>query len=196
MCQSRTIFVCVGVLILFFSIYKTIHSKKELWSYLFIIVASYFIAWMLSSRFFTVDIYSNSLFNGVGIKSNSVLGRIESWKFIGKHIFQKPLFGHGPNKSFFYTKNLYSENEYILYMYRYGVIGLIFYLGIFLFPIWRFYKKIKLNTNNLLIIPILIILVSALTNNPFTERNIQIVFCFFFGFCLQTLIRKNDSQKI
>ena len=190
LCQSRTAMLILIVLLIAILVLKLSDWKLKNWLVIIACFSSYFIAWMLSSSFFKYPIYSNSMFNGVAMGSNSAMGRLEVWKFLGKMILEKPIFGHGPNKNFFYENKIYSENEYILYTWRYGLVGLIAYLGVLIYPLILFYKQRKEWFYKTAILFTLIMLISALTNNPFTERHVFIIFTFSLA-CLFYYVRKN-----
>jgi O-antigen ligase len=51
--------------------------------------------------------------------------RLRDWKENWEIFLDSPLFGWGPGKS---THETFTHNEYILYMRRYGIVGLLFYL--------------------------------------------------------------------
>lgn len=193
MCQSRTTLVALVVVILVF-LFMKFHewNRKQIGYFAVGLILSYLVAWMLCSRFFAYNIYGNSIVNGAVLETNSVLGRLESWKFIGKMIVKNPIFGYGPNKDFFYDRNLYSENEYILYTWRYGFIGLFIYLAIFLAPIKLILSKEK-NKKHLktLVLGIALMLVSAITNNPLTGGIVSAVFAMIIG----STFGKIDSES-
>jgi O-antigen ligase len=108
-------------------------------------------------------------------------------------ILEEPLFGHGPYKEFFYQNKIYSENEYILMTWRYGLFGLLIYLSIFLIP----FKKLVASMNEISLkgsLMLIMMLVSALTNNPLTERNIEVLFCLGLAWALVPLQTKNKHD--
>jgi O-antigen ligase len=106
-------------------------------------------------------------------------------------IIEKPLFGYGPDKNYFYTNNLYSESEYVLITWRYGFIGFFAYLTFLLYPL---YTRIKDNVQNYL--PLLLftiaIFLTAITNNPISFPPILILYAYIAGVFIK---RKNTTQK-
>jgi hypothetical protein len=139
---------------------------------------------MLATSFFQFTSYNNSLLDGTAFHSGSARGRLETWKMLGKMITEEPLFGHGPYKEFFYQNKIYSENEYILMTWRYGILGLLIYLSIFLIP----FKKLVSSENEIPLkgsLMLIMMLVSAITNNPLTERNIELLFCIGIAWIFQ-----------
>ena len=197
MCQSRTTMIAFAMIIITVFIFKMVDWKfKRYVIFLTLTTSIYLIAMYFSSRGFTVDTYSNTVFSEDVLNTNSVMGRIETWKFLGNMILEKPFFGYGPNKDFFYDNHIYSESEYFLYAWRYGFVGLIMYLLIYLIPLKDlFYKKRTTISNYLLLITVLMS-VSAITNNPFTERTVAVLFAASVGFLYQlTHVKQSNSQS-
>ena len=119
--------------------------------------------------------------DGSAIYSTSLRSRWESWSILWDMIKTKPLFGFGPYKSYFTAHQLYSENEYLLMWWRYGIVGLLFYLGLFLLPFWELFRR-KFDTHaGKAMIMIGVMLIAALTNNPLTERSISVLFIFLLA---------------
>jgi O-antigen ligase len=107
-------------------------------------------------------------------------------------IIEKPLFGHAPFKEFFYEKNMYSENEYILQTWRYGIIGLIIYLGVIFTPLYHAIRN-KYSVSSLqLILMSLFVMVNSFTNTPFSSPTINLLFAIIIGFYFGTL--KNPQR--
>jgi O-antigen ligase len=201
LCQSRTSIFAILLIVASVSFFKLVSWKFKQWLiFSGTLLLVYFLAWMLSSQFFQYQIYGNSMFNGVALKSQSVLGRFEVWKYLWEMIVEKPFFGYGPNKDFFYNNHLYSENEYLLYAWRYGFIGVIIYLLFYFIPIRKLVVQHKTPFSKYLILIILLLLVTALTNNPLCERNILILFAISLGtiynltFTQETEMEKNGNE--
>jgi O-antigen ligase len=194
LCQSRTALLFIFCIFAFLAIFKaTIWTKKQ-WGYLILgTFGAFFIAWMLATSFFQFTSYNTSLLDGTVFHSGSARGRLETWNMLGKMILEEPLFGHGPYKEFFYQNKIYSENEYILMTWRYGLFGLLIYLSIFLIP----FKKLVASMNEISLkgsLMLIMMLVSALTNNPLTERNIEVLFCLGLAWALVPLQTKNKHD--
>lgn len=114
------------------------------------------------------------------IKNNSLLGRIEVWEHLFGMIKQKPFLGHGPNKDYFYDNNLYAESEYVLLLWRYGIFGIIFYLGWLFLPLYKAFSFIKQFPIQVLFI--VIISINATTNSPLTSPKILALYALFVGY--------------
>jgi O-antigen ligase len=181
LCQSRTSLIAV-IMVLGAMLYLTKKDgvKPAIWK----VVSSiglYVLATMIATSFFQYTSYSNSLMDGSALYSTSLRSRWESWGILWDMIKTKPLVGYGPYKSYFTAHQLYSENEYLLMWWRYGIFGLLFYLGLFLLPFWElFRRKFDAHAGKAMIM-IGIMLIAALTNNPLTERSISVLFIFLLA---------------
>jgi O-antigen ligase len=120
-------------------------------------------------------------------------GRIETWKLLEEMILQKPLVGLNPFNQSFYENKMYSENEHVLMSWRYVLIGLLIYLSIFFIPIKKMWKELS-DTNIQGSLLILLMLVSALTNNPFTERNVDLLFCVGLAWVIGKEFKKEKDH--
>ena len=102
--------------------------------------------------------------------NNSLRGRFEVWQYLFEMVKEKPVFGYGPYKQYFYQNEIYSESEYILYLWRYGIIGLLMYITWIIIPLW---KNLKAAAENRFYILIAVaIMITAITNNPLTNQMI------------------------
>ena len=126
--------------------------------------------------------------------SGSVRSRWDAWKLLSDMIVKHPIFGYGPNKNYFYANHIYSENEYLLMTWRYGIVGLGFYLSIFIYPMMKFLGK----ANPFAIQAVLLVLlmtISAITNNPLTDKNISIIYIFGISWCLKNQFINETHAK-
>jgi hypothetical protein len=126
-------------------------------------------------------------------QNTSINSRLEIWKLLFKMIKEKPIFGHGPQKNFFYEKHLYPENEYILNFWRYGFIGLIVYVLFFTIPIIGVFKKDK-NTKDPNFYFLILLSITAITNLPMSEPRISILVAMSFGFLLNKYFITNEKK--
>ena len=181
LCQSRTSLIAAGLVVgamLFLT--KKDGLKAAVWKVV-TSIGLYVLATMIATSFFKYSSYSNSLMDGSALYSTSLRSRWESWNILWDMIKTKPIFGFGPYKSYFTVNQLYSENEYLLIWWRYGIFGLLFYLGIFLLPFWEmFRRKFDAHAGKAMIM-IGVMLIAALTNNPLTERSISVLFIFLLA---------------
>lgn len=194
LCQSRTALVVVFALLVYLAVFNSkIWTRAQWLQVLAGVVFAFFFAWMMCTSFFQYSAYSSSLLDGTALYSGSVRGRFETWNLLGLQILEQPLFGHGPYKNYFYLNRIYSENEYILMAWRYGFFGLVAYLMLYLWPLKRF-SSLKTTQFIPFILVILMMLVSALTNNPFTERNIEVLFCLNLAWAFQCHQQLKNEQ--
>lgn len=125
--------------------------------------------------------YISMLWTADLMENPSWLARLEVWDQLREMILHSPLIGHGPNKEFFYQQGLYSENEYLLMAWRYGIPGLLMYLGWFLIPTYQALRSRGLETGRLVIMASAVMAISALTNNPFSEPRLMALYALAAG---------------
>lgn len=116
--------------------------------------------------------YLNTLMDGSAFGTYSMSGRLEIWKHMWDMSLEKPVFGHGPYKEYFYENGLYAESQYFSMLWRYGFLGLFAYLG-FLFYLFRkgILNKAK-PAGQTIALSTLVIAIGSLTNNPFDHQTI------------------------
>lgn len=195
LCQSRTSIVVILILLSYLAVFHLhLWTRRQWLTIIGGLVLSYFLALMLATSFFQYTPYSASLLDGTALYSGSVRGRFETWTLLGQQILEYPIFGHGPYKQYFYANRLYAENEYILMAWRYGLIGLVVYMLIYLLPFVQLFRSKNRGYISFVLV-ILLMLTSALTNNPFTERNIELLFCLALAWafkCIKTADARNS----
>jgi len=93
-------------------------------------------------------------------------------------IKEKPIIGYGINKNYFYAHQLYSENEYVLIAWRYGLIGLVFYLAMLFSPLrlMKNWKEVQTEKSIFFILLLILFSINALTNNPISDPVLQLLF--------------------
>lgn len=162
LCQSRTTMIAsVIILVAAFLIHR--FSWKSIGLNLLIVVIAVAGAFLLSSA--SLDYFANTHIEPA--ENNSLRGRFEIWQYLSEMIMQKPVFGHGPSKQFFYQNELYSESEYILYAWRYGFVGAILYILWIVFPLIMNFRIGR--EHGFLLLFSVGILISAITNNPISS---------------------------
>ena len=182
LCQSRSSILCLGAILFVVGILMKQCFTLRKWAIILIgIGVVYLLSWAMATNFFHYSNYSNNLFTGQVLKTGSARGRQEAWSSLVEMILQRPLFGYGGNKSYFYAQKIYSENEYILMAWRYGMIGLMGYLLIYFLPLKAFFHSKKIERTYPALLCIVLMLVAALTNNPFVDRTIMVLFAAVIG---------------
>lgn len=195
LCQSRTSLLVLAAMILLVMFFFTRIWTKKQWLLILIGIAlTFFLSWMFATSFFQYTSYNNSLLDGSALYSGSARGRFETWNLLGHQIMEQPLFGHGPYKNYFYVNAIHSENEYILMLWRYGIIGFLFYLSIYLLPFRKFIKDREPKFLPILLF-LTLMMVSALTNNPLTERNIELLFCIGLAWSFQCYVNQKEHSS-
>lgn len=96
-------------------------------------------------------------------------------------IKQKPVMGYSPYKDYFYNNNLYSENEYVLYTWRYGILGLISYISILWTSFYLSFKKRFFKHGFYLCMFTIVLAITAITNNPLCDTMIYMMYAFMAG---------------
>jgi O-Antigen ligase len=170
LCQSRT---GVAVLLLVSAIgmyYARWHRKK-------VVLVVLLLAVLLALVNFLVDHHALTYVTNTSMRmaeNNSFSARLKVWKELVGMWSSQPLLGYGPNKEFIYANNIYPENEYIFYLWRYGLLGLAGYCAL-LFGKIALARK-RLNEFPLLVFLTLILSFTALTNNPLTNPKFVVIF--------------------
>ncbi len=179
MCQSRTSLLgCFAIIIYLLIVQYKQGNRNHLWQIPLLTAVVYCIGLMLSTSFFRYTGYSDSLLNGSAMHSHSLRSRWETWGILWEMIQEKTWFGYGPYKSFFTENHLYAENEYLLMWWRYGLFGIIFYLGILLIPLRLLLRNFAELKHQRYVVFSAVMFLAALTNNPLTERSIGMLFVF------------------
>ena len=170
LCQSRT---GIAVLLLVFITgiyYARWHRKK-------VVLGVLLLGALLALVNFLVDHHALTYVTNTSMRmaeNNSFSARLKVWKELLGMWLSKPLLGYGPNKEFIYANNIYPENEYIFYLWRYGLLGLAGY-GALLFGKIAVARK-RLSEFPLLVFMTLLLSFTALTNNPLTNPKFVVIF--------------------
>lgn len=182
MCQSRT--TTITFLVVFFlGAYLKDLPLKKIVVFLLYFSLVYLLLWSGGNS------YLNTLANNP-MKENSVKSRMETFQILTRMIIQSPIIGHGPNKEFFDKNGLNADNEYILYTWRYGFLGLSLYL-LWLIRLAISGWKSRINPAGLnLFLFILGIGILTLTNSPLSNPYLLFLLAVFAG--LHVNQRLND----
>jgi O-antigen ligase len=187
LCQSRTGIVALSVIY-----FLGVHLRGAKWLEV-ITEISFTVSFFLLSSFIDT-IALQYLFNTKPKlqDNNSFSVRLEIWAKLFKMWVQKPFFGYGPNKEYVYSNELHPENEYIFYLWRYGIQGVILYLSMLLVPLFYFYKRLK----EFYFLPfiVFVILIVALMNNPLSNAKINVLFPMILGLSIAYLCKKTTKE--
>ncbi len=177
--QSRTVFVALTLVCILQIAVNLTYVKRNILAY--ILFAAVLMFDFYADNLLYIESIFNTRISGFQTNNTSLQSRFEIWKHLISMIQQKPIFGHGPYKEYFYNRDLYSENEYILMAWRYGLLGLSFYITLVTYPIISMFKTLPVLDKIKLTSFTLSILFVALTNNPLSEPRILLMFALIVG---------------
>lgn len=182
LCQSRTgILAYLLVLVVY---YLTDRSNWR--AILGIVLFSSFVYVLLALM---GNLYLNSIGNP-DIMKTAGIGRIEQWKKIITSMPGHWLIGHAPEKEYFEKHSIYSESEFFLLLFRYGLLGVFTFLTFW--GVWL--KEYVLNVKNpfkLGLFVAIVYLFSAITNNPLQSPKIALILAVIMALTLLEI----DEQK-
>ncbi|MBD3311234.1 MAG: tetratricopeptide repeat protein [Candidatus Magasanikbacteria bacterium] len=147
----------------------------------------------------------------ISLSGGGVETRLMAWDIAVEAWKENPVLGWGPN-NFYYAFNKYYRPEFLEYGYQetwfdnahsavlntlavQGLVGLIFYLGLFAIPLyytWRSYKKDKIDGHSLGIISAF--LVAHFIHNAFVFEN-PTSYLYFFLFLAFVNSRVSNEKK-
>ena len=113
--------------------------------------------------------------------NESLKGRFEIWRELFAMAIKKPVLGYGPYKGYFYSNTIYSENEFLLNFWRYGLVGLVNYTLLVLFPFMLYFKNRNSRGTLILTCVFIIINISSLTNNPISSPFLLFLIMLLMG---------------
>lgn len=172
-CQSRTGFISLVTIFIIGSIISKPDNK------LILVMAGIYLLSFIGFNYMG-NKYLNTLASNV-TKQTSVTGRINVWEMLWNMIKEKPYFGYSPFKEYFYSHKIYSENEYILYLWRYGFIGLGAYIFMLLNNIYIAYRSVNKVEGYRLLLFTIVIIITAITNNPLSDVSVFMMYSFLAG---------------
>jgi hypothetical protein len=178
LCQSRT-----GIMVLFLVFIVGIYYAR--WHLKKVVLALVLLLVMLTLVNFMVDHHALTYVTNTSVRmaeNNSFSARIRVWKELLGMWLSQPILGYGPNKEFIYTNNIFPENEYIFYLWRYGLMGLAGYCTLLFGKIFLVRKR--LSEFPLLVFLTLILSLTALTNNPLTNPKFVVIFALGWALAL------------
>lgn len=181
LCQTRTGMLTYVMVLIVFYISNPSNWRKILQILLFSILI-YFGLSLLG------NFYLNSLANP-GILKNAGIGRLEPWQKIIDAMPGHWIIGHAPEKEYFERHTIYSESEYFLILFRYGLLGIMAFL--LFWAVWL--KNYALKTfcrNPLAILVAIVYLTGAITNNPLQSPKIALI----LGAVMAVSLFESDDQ--
>jgi O-antigen ligase len=194
LCQSRTSLLAFSFALCLLVLFKYTQLNWRQWLTLLIgCLLLYGVVWAFVTELGRIPSYSSGVLTGKAFESTSLTGRYETWRFLFGMIQDKPILGYGPYKDFFYENEIYAENEYILHTWRYGLFGLSAYLLLYFIPYFERVRKLVYTHRAVPTFILVIMGVSALTNNPFVEKNIMLLFALSVG-AMYSMKKSNSTE--
>jgi hypothetical protein len=185
MCQSRTTTVAFMVLFIAGVLIRKL-SIGQVLLFLSFFIFIYGLLWKGGNT------YLSTIKNNPA-KETSIRGRMETFKYLGKMICDSPFSGHSANKEFFDKQQLNADNEYILYAWRYGILGLAIYLvWLGRLTLLGFNARFTSEGFRLLLFTVGIG-ISALTNSPLNNPYLLFLLIIFVGMYFNRLIEKSPA---
>jgi len=126
------------------------------------------------------------------LEATSFTARLNNWKIILQKVKEKQIFGHSPDKQNYYNSSVMkkTDNEYILMLYRYGIIGLLAYLSLFLYPgLKAFRYRYHIEARNVILL-FIAFGISAFMNEPLTNHTICNIYIFIVAIFFQFIDRQ------
>ena len=112
---------------------------------------------------------------------SSLQQRFEVWRYILSHYTRFPFTGYGSGKDII----SYTDNTYIMSFFRYGILGLMLEVSLYVSLLIHFKKKLKKTKEKLFIFVlsfILSYLIAGLVSNVFYELRTPYVAFLLFGY--------------
>ena len=176
---SRTMiaaYLLVTVIMILIGASKAGYSKLQIISLITVLGISFLIAVSFISYRIIVRLES-----GLDIFSDeSFAMRILAWYLNLQLFFQSPILGWGAAKAIHTTV---VDNEFILILRRYGIIGLTIFAGIYLQPMFTAFKNLKSDSKliflftSIILTTIITFILAGLTNTLF--HNMQVMDFWF-----------------
>lgn len=182
LCQSRTGLIVFAGLVTVGLRYSEWSWKKLLYSVLILVGLLFLLDVLVQQQ--AIRYLSNTRIQLQ--ENNSVSSRIEIWERLLSMWKDRPLLGYGPNKDFIYREKIYPENEYIFYLWRYGIMGLLGFVFLVVGDLLQRGRRWLDQPMPLLMV--IVIGVSALTNNPLTNPKFVVIFAIGWGLAANNTI--------
>jgi len=152
---------------------------------------------------FTVGVYYagqdivSRLSSGVNFLENeSLLMRIYAWYLNIQLIIQSPILGWGPAKEMFTTV---VDNEYILIVRRYGIVGGLAFMMIYFYPLWVSFKNFIQSKGDkyalIFTVTIVFFLISNLTNSVYNHIQTMDTWFIILGVYLGMFVKNITDKK-
>lgn len=169
LCQSRTTLIAFAAVMLLYLLMVKARQRAFLYYAAFALVA-----------FALLDLVGNSYLGSLGSAERlqrAGEGRLSQWLKIFDTMPGHWIFGHAPSKEFFEANGIYAESEFVLILYRYGILGLVLWCAAWCSWAIQWFKAKGAKGFAFLALPT-IYLVGAMTNNPMHANKLAMLLAF------------------
>lgn len=196
--QSRTALVAIGVLFTPIVCASAMRARKRLRYVAILVLAAAMSAWLIDrlNLSFVSSIVKESPF-----EQQTLLTRVERWGPILEMTWASPLFGNAPSQDWFAREGIHADSEYVLVMWRYGLVGLLIFGCILAFPMataWRLQAKHQ-GLRQLLVSLTVVVAVLSCTNVTLTDYRACTVYAMVCGLAcgrIHALRRVDISRQL
>ncbi|MGB0933331.1 MAG: O-antigen ligase family protein [Lishizhenia sp.] len=175
-CQSRTGFVCLAVLMTFYFIFIL-----PGWKIFFVFLSTGLLAFLLFQS--TGNNYISSITSSKQLAKASD-GRVVQWEKIIEYTEGKEMLGNGVNKQFMQKNKLYAESEYFLLYFRYGLLGLVAFISVYVALFFKNITNYKVRGTSMILGIIIIFSIAGITNAPLHSNKLSFIFAMIIGVAL------------
>jgi len=186
MTQSRTTFIVVlAVSVVYFFNFGL--RKTHI-----LLACGILILCFSAMSFFNLD-YLLQVFQNNPLKIHSITLRLEVWQWMLELWKNKMLFGWGPFEELIKLIEGSPDSEYLYVLTIYGIVGMIFYILILLYPIIVLWKNRKIQHALLGVLLSFGFSIIAITN--FTVMNVRIGLLYFIFMGISFSMLLNYKEK-
>jgi O-antigen ligase len=153
-CQSRTGLIAFALFYICHLIFTPLQWKTKIWQTV-AVVGFFFILFLSNNLYYKAKIdnpnfepYLETVLDGKAFSTNSWTARLDLWQMLIEKGSEHWFMGHSPDKQFFYEvefdkRKIHADNEYVLFFYKYGSIGLLLYILLYILPSCRAVSKAR-----------------------------------------------------
>lgn len=175
--RSGFIFMIFGLLYIYisynFDLLKE-HGSKERFKNILKFILIFVISFMIINLFFKDLTWR--LLEGLNIfKSRSFQARFIRWKEHLNIVASSPIFGIGPGKGIKFVYR-YSDNEFILLLRRYGIVGLFYLIASFTIPFRYYLNSIYKELGKAILIGSFFYMIPSAIYHSFQAMSLIVVF--------------------
>lgn len=175
MCQSRTALIAFCAIMVLYMVLAPGRYRTFMYYSLFALVI-FVILQYAGNAYLTTVADPDRL-------QRTAAGRMEQWSAILEAMPGKWLLGNAPSKEYFEQHEIYSESEYFLMLFRYGIAGVVLFFGFWVHLLYRGFCASGTLKFSLTALPLLLLL-GAITNNPMHAPKLVMLIAFTLAFVL------------